>query len=991
MMRTIQVNAWAVCLCVMLFSESTYAGAVFNCETIQSGDWDQASTWTNCNNTYPGFVDASDETATIKDGHTVNLPLEGLSILSFTMEANTVLNIDTPTSLVWSITNGNFDTQQGQINLLSDTLVDVGSDDIFLGQVDGAQALILESTGLTQFNGAVGDVTPLNSITTDAGGTTELAIPGASANNPNMWAVTFTFNDAVVLSQNATLRGTTGDIIFNSTVDAIDATNRALIMGTLNDSIIFNDVVGGNFPFQQINIFNNRNIQINTTAINVKSRALFNSRNITLNSPTDTVTIVGNSSGTAAAVRIGGNVSTLVNADGANAQNLIVNSQIPVSWFATVGSDVSPLGQISIDNDTTISIFSEQMYAQDFSVTGQITLGNELNIEVGDAFASTGLDISTFDLAFNALVGGTISGPVEGSGNLTVNAGSLTVTADSPAFTGNISVNQSNLVMNVNTSNNPFPAVPLFTIGLGGQLQIGGLNNQRFVLSNGQNITSSGAVIGGTLAANDFNMINFTPDVGIFDVDRIEMATGSSLNFEITSNVATEGYGQLFVFESINIDSGSDGGATLNVIVDANANFAINDEFQLTEFSEFGPMIGTFNNLPQGATIDDTFQITYTGNDGNDVVLTALCSTQITVTDSSDSGPGTLRQAVEDVCDRGTIDFDAAVSNITFLSEILIQNKSITINGDGQTFDGGNANGVFDVFGGAELTLLRVNVVNGNRNVGAIRNQSGGNLNLNEVYFAQNSTNGGSLGGGAILNSGEVNIDKSSFYQNNSTRGGAIFNAGIAIVTNSTFYQNGNTNTAEGGAIHNRGQMTLTNTSIVDSGDGAASVANTIFNWSSNAILTLNNSLITGNGPSDECVNTNNATVNGTNYLVSDGTCSAPLSGNAGLGSWGDNGGFANTIPLLESSPMINAGNNASCTSEDQLGTSRPQGADCDIGAIEFVDAIAPNVVLTATDQGIFENYDNLFATTTTIQVTFSEPMLNLEDAFNYDSGVSRR
>ena len=65
------------------------------------------------------------------------------------------------------------------------------------------------------------------------------------------------------------------------------------------------------------------------------------------------------------------------------------------------------------------------------------------------------------------------------------------------------------------------------------------------------------------------------------------------------------------------------------------------------------------------------------------------------------------------------------------------------------------------------------------------------------------------------------------------------------------------------------------------------------------------------------------------NLLASD------LTGDPGLGTFVDNGTPGNGhFPLLTGSRAINAGNDSSCPTTDQLGSPRVGG--CDIGAIEF-------------------------------------------------------
>ena len=55
----------------------------------------------------------------------------------------------------------------------------------------------------------------------------------------------------------------------------------------------------------------------------------------------------------------------------------------------------------------------------------------------------------------------------------------------------------------------------------------------------------------------------------------------------------------------------------------------------------------------------------------------------------------------------------------------------------------------------------------------------------------------------------------------------------------------------------------------------------------------------------------------------------------AGLGVLADNGGPTLTHLLEAGSPAIDAANGAVCPATDQRGVARPQGAGCDVGAVE--------------------------------------------------------
>ena len=103
--------------------------------------------------------------------------------------------------------------------------------------------------------------------------------------------------------------------------------------------------------------------------------------------------------------------------------------------------------------------------------------------------------------------------------------------------------------------------------------------------------------------------------------------------------------------------------------------------------------------------------------------LSALClialSTQaatITVTNTNDSGAGSLRQAIADANDGDTIDF-GVTGTITLTTGELLVDKSITISGPGSdnlTVDGNLAGRVFYVSSGVTATIAGLTITNGN-------------------------------------------------------------------------------------------------------------------------------------------------------------------------------------------------------------------------------------------------------------------------------------
>jgi hypothetical protein len=314
----------------------------------------------------------------------------------------------------------------------------------------------------------------------------------------------------------------------------------------------------------------------------------------------------------------------------------------------------------------------------------------------------------------------------------------------------------------------------------------------------------------------------------------------------------------------------------------------------------------------------------------------AACSDSITVMNTSDSGAGSLRQAIADVCVDGTITFAPSLSGQTISTQLVIT-KNLTI--DGSTLATpvtiGNAPHVFRIIS-VNVTLDSLIIANGSTG-----DDGGGIFNDRGVLTVMNSTfsgNGADWGGGAIYNyQGTLTVTNSAFSGNSARdggRGGGIYNSGgMLMVTNSTF--SGNSATSEGGGIYNSGgTATVTNSTF---SDNSAVSGGGIYN--DDGTLTVTNSII-ANSPTGGNCGSSFASISGLNNLTDDGTCGSAFTTSPFilLGAFGNYGGSTNTFPLLPGSPAIDAGNAATCAaapvnSLDQRGVTRP--AACDIGAFE--------------------------------------------------------
>lgn len=342
------------------------------------------------------------------------------------------------------------------------------------------------------------------------------------------------------------------------------------------------------------------------------------------------------------------------------------------------------------------------------------------------------------------------------------------------------------------------------------------------------------------------------------------------------------------------------------------------------------------------------------------IAATALCLplgfvSAVTVTNTNDSGAGSLRQAVIDTPASGVVDFAPALSGqtITLSSEIILA-KALTIDASSLasnvTVSGANTTRLIRVDAAGNLTLRKLTFTRG-QGVGAANNGFGGaiyNVGTATVERCTFERNYGSNYGGAIYSGigSTLTVDRSTFTINaTSLYGGAISNSGVMLITASTFQ--GNTSTYQGGAVYTDyyGQFTARNSTFVN--NAANYYGGAIFNGRvatlEHLTLSRNTALRVGGGIYNDnfgsslinhsIVAQNNSPASPEIFGVYSGTRNF-LSGDPKLTDLGSWGGPTETLMPYPDSPVIDAGSFTTLT-EDQRGLARVLGDAPDIGAVE--------------------------------------------------------
>ena len=332
----------------------------------------------------------------------------------------------------------------------------------------------------------------------------------------------------------------------------------------------------------------------------------------------------------------------------------------------------------------------------------------------------------------------------------------------------------------------------------------------------------------------------------------------------------------------------------------------------------------------------------------------------LTVTNSTDSGAGSLRGALAALDSGGTITFDASLSGqtITLASQLAIT-KNLTI--DGSALDshvrisGGGVTTVFSIGPAVTVSLVHLDIVNGDGtsnsgNGGGIL-VNGGTLTVQDCTLSGNTAGATGFGGGIANLGGTLTVQNCTFSGNSAATGGGIVSNATLTIINSTFSGNQATGTGAntgGGAIYEMGgTVAINHTTITGNLAAAPNTAGSGIRLNAGT-LTLKNSIVANNGASG----TSNFSVVLSNWFTTQGynlsnnwsglpTTTGDLTGNPSLSPLADNGGPTQTCALQAGSPALNAADPTDPTETDQRGVSRPQVGRSDIGAFEAVVGVA--------------------------------------------------
>ncbi|AFY55137.1 Cadherin domain-containing protein,putative calcium-binding protein [Rivularia sp. PCC 7116] len=453
-----------------------------------------------------------------------------------------------------------------------------------------------------------------------------------------------------------------------------------------------------------------------------------------------------------------------------------------------------------------------------------------------------------------------------------------------------------------NGSPDSFSFVPLVDLSAGTEIYFtdSGWKGNEFRDTEGtkkftvDNDIAAGTVIRSTEQSSDFTWENVSRSLNLSGSgDQIAAVQSNNLDSPLSSDF-TAIYQVDYTGSFEDADTASTGNIITGLSEAENTAVLLNDTAKYAYFD--------FDAIPNGtredwlATINNPENWTFSDDgttlpSGSIEVISEVSANNLVVTNTNDSGEGSLRQAIENANnleDVDTITFDASLSGetITLTSGELLVTDAVTIQGLGAnqiTISGNNSSRIFKIDNNdsgnqIDVTIDSLSITGGQTPEGDDANDDGAgiwnreNLTLKNVVIRNNQA---ADDGGGIRNDGEITIidstvaDNTSIGTSDTSGGGGLLNTigASATVINSTFSNNEAKN---GAGIRNDDNLTLINSTLSgntasESGGGLANTINPndFRNPASGGKATISNSTITNNTAEDSSGNGANSQVGG--------------------------------------------------------------------------------------------------------------------------------
>ncbi len=337
---------------------------------------------------------------------------------------------------------------------------------------------------------------------------------------------------------------------------------------------------------------------------------------------------------------------------------------------------------------------------------------------------------------------------------------------------------------------------------------------------------------------------------------------------------------------------------------------------------------------------------------GNAVISASTVLDGFTITGGQADGPGYIAEFGGGLLCNGAGDGKACSPT---LAQLAFRGNS-AYRGGGAIYNDGQH--------GASSPSISQSSFSGNSSAGdggAIYNNGRYGTSSPSISQTSFSANSAAYSGGAIYNYADLgtsnpSISHSSFSSNTADRAGAIYNRGVNGTSSPSISQSsfsGNRARFGGGAIYNDSYSGTSSPTL----DFVTLSGNSVNNQMAGGALysvygakpKINHSILWGNSENGDSAGVfdDEATTSYTNSIVQGMSGDEFVSGEPLLGDLQDNGGPTLSMLPKSGSPAINAATACPADATDQRGVARPQGAACDLGAVERRPDVALSISVT--------------------------------------------
>jgi len=297
-------------------------------------------------------------------------------------------------------------TSSGAITLAGDTTIQNTGALTLSGLMDGGHILTIttKSTGAVTLSGAIGSVTPLTSISTNASsGNAGVTLSGTSINSVG----TMTFGNAVSLGADTTLTttatGSAGNVTFSSTVDSANTAPHSLTLTTDSAATTtFTSAVGATYVLNNLSVAGLS--AINGGAVKTNGTQTYTGA-VTLGGTTALTTVTSSSGGTNTNATV--SFSSTVDSSAGNYYGLtITNGNGNVSFGNNVGglSSNTALGSLTITGGGTTTSQTTTLNGNVITAGNQ-SFGGNLTLAGASILTSTA-NVSNGSVTIAGAVGG---------------------------------------------------------------------------------------------------------------------------------------------------------------------------------------------------------------------------------------------------------------------------------------------------------------------------------------------------------------------------------------------------------------------------------------------------------------------------------------------------------------------------------------------------------------------------------------------------------